>query len=317
MPPTMNRDLFAWLAEQDEEAPPPAYYAAQTEEFDEEAGELVLVGSLDATRSAEQAYDRERAERAKGLATLPRFRVALDEGAGQRKIGGDERVENFYGAIKRFNAYSIEENGFPIPAMHLKIVETMLSSLLEKIYGEDYERNIVRLLRKFHKDMFRSACFVCLPRRYGKTYITALVVAAYLYTQPGAAINVYSISRRTSSMFAMLVISDLLILGATRFPTKNVEIVEVENMYPGMGPLSRSTLRSYPASEEVSRSVRLWSGRDLLGRPLGPGTFSFASQLCPPRDDAGRLLCTIAPRTPPKKIRICTHLSGLKWNRVC
>ena len=245
----MGRDLFDIIFADDGD------HLMDMEGEEVEDDEFIIVSFLPFIKKTEEKFSRDRRAKKHKADPMPLYESVINERFKRAAdITGEERVENFYNAIKRYNQYSIDTFGHPIPAMHLKIMETMLTSLLQKMYGMEYERNLVKLLRKYHEEMFRTACFVCLPRRYGKTFITALVVAIYLYTQPGAKINVYSISRRTSSMFAAQVVNFLRILGGSNiyFKTKNQEEVTVENMYGKATSLGLSTLMSYPASEEVS-----------------------------------------------------------------
>lgn len=216
--------------------------------------DIAFAGFLEIQVEAFQMYESVRAE--KRAKVLPTAKDELMMGQAYRRasrLTGDEKRANFYKGLQTMNDHSMEMFGEPIPTEHLKIADNLVTTFLQKMYGKEFDRNLARLLRLYEMDMFRTCGFISMGRRTGKTYLISMIVAIYLYTQPAAKINVYSIGRRASSMFAAMVISHLLTLvgPGIEFRKKDQETITIVNMYGENSGYGLSTLNSYPDSDDV------------------------------------------------------------------
>ena len=144
------------------------------------------------------------------------------------RVGGDVTLENIYRELENLIVIERENNdGNDLPLRHREIFDTMTTSILPKIYKTDYEANITRLMKRFDKHYFREASLVCLPRRHGKTIISAIWCAVV-----GKAItitcNIYSSVFNQSQMFQDAVVKYLGLLGAN-FKSKKGKITIFNN----------------------------------------------------------------------------------------
>ena len=157
---------------------------------------------------------------------------------------GDKRIRALREAL-----YQLDELGFRRSSHQREFHEAFIGSCLPQIYGEDFDRNLVKILRENTLDEIRCEIMVCCPRRWGKTMAVALFAAAYLWTQPEAEIIIYSIAKRTSSMLSSKIYNMIVKLsgGDHCVVTHNQEDMVIINMHG-----NESVLHSYPAASRIS-----------------------------------------------------------------
>jgi hypothetical protein len=80
-----------------------------------------------------------------------------------------------------------------------------IGACLKKIYGKDLYRDLAQLLREYELDELRTDVIVTTPRRFGKTFGTALFVDGFLCTQGGMEVAIYSTGRRASRKMLALI----------------------------------------------------------------------------------------------------------------
>jgi len=157
---------------------------------------------------------------------------------------GDKRIRELRDALSQ-----LDHLGFMRSSHQREFHEAFIGACLPQIYGEDFDRNLVKILRENSLDEIRCEIMVCCPRRWGKTMAVALYAAAYLWTQPEAEIIIYSIAKRTSSMMSSKIYNMIVKLcgGEHCVVTHNQEDLVITNMHGG-----ESVLHSYPAASRIS-----------------------------------------------------------------
>ena len=157
---------------------------------------------------------------------------------------GDKRIRELRGALSQ-----LDQMGFLRSSHQREFHEAFIGACLPQIYGEDFDRNLVKILRENDLDEIRCEIMVCCPRRWGKTMAVALFSAAYLWTQPDAEIIVYSIAKRTSSMLSSKIYNMVVKLagGTHGISVHNQEELVLTNSCGG-----ESVLHSYPAASRIS-----------------------------------------------------------------
>ena len=157
---------------------------------------------------------------------------------------GDKRIRELRDALSQ-----LDQLGFMRSSHQREFHEAFIGACLPQIYGEDFDRNLVKILRENNMDEIRCEIMVCCPRRWGKTMAVALYAAAYLWTQPEAEIIIYSIAKRTSSMMSSKIYNMIVKLagGDHCVGTHKQEDLVITNMNGG-----ESVLHSYPAASRIS-----------------------------------------------------------------
>jgi hypothetical protein len=157
---------------------------------------------------------------------------------------GDKRIRGLREALSQ-----LDELGFRRSSHQREFHEAFIGACLPQIYGEDFDRNLVKILRENNLDEIRCEIMVCCPRRWGKTMAVALFAAAYMWTQPEAEIIIYSIAKRTSSMMSSKIYNMITKLagGDHCVVTHNQEDMVITNMHG-----NESVLHSYPAASRIS-----------------------------------------------------------------
>jgi hypothetical protein len=194
----------------------------------------------------EQQLQQKRREKA----CVPRkHEYYLPEFTRKIESNGDKRLRALRSALEH-----LDNLGFRRSAHQRQFHEAFIAACLPQIYGQDLEKNLVRILRENMMEEIRCEIMVCCPRRWGKTMAVALFAAAYLWTQPEAEVLIYSIAKRTSSMLMAKIYSMVVALsgGPHVVKRKNQEDMELINMYG-----KRSFCHSYPSASKISTTFPL------------------------------------------------------------
>jgi hypothetical protein len=99
----------------------------------------------------------------------------------------------------------LDERGFKRSKSQREFHKHYIAASLKKIFGNDLHRNLLRIMEMFKLKEIRSDVIVCTPRRWGKTFSVALYVAAYIWSQPGCEVSIYSTGRRASRKLLLLI----------------------------------------------------------------------------------------------------------------
>lgn len=210
---------------------------------------VVLADRLEPVIESCGAFEKTRVEMAKRYKPVDAKRYLLDPSYGMTaKRTGDQKLKDLCDAITRLNKMSVKEFGHPIPSTHLRIMQIIISSLLEKIYGDEFEARKPHLLKVFGVSFFRTCSFVSMFRRSGKSELVAMLIAAYAVTQPTSKTCIYSVGKRASASLANKIVNYILkLMGKDmKFIVKNDERILFTNQTGGVAEIC-----SYPANEEV------------------------------------------------------------------
>jgi hypothetical protein len=187
------------------------------------------------------ALKKKRSERS----SIPRkHEYQLSRYSRLLQSSGDKRIRALRSALEQ-----LDNMGFMRSAHQRQFHEAFIAACLPQIYGNDLEKNLVRILRENSMDEIRCEIMVCCPRRWGKTMAVALYAAAYLWSQPDAEVLIYSIAKRTSSMLMAKIYGMIVKLGGGTHVIKihNQEDLEIVNAYG-----QTSVCHSYPAASKIS-----------------------------------------------------------------
>ena len=160
-----------------------------------------------------------------------------------KKRTGRQRLDDLINALNKLDTL-----GYKRSNQQRMFHKAFIGAFLKKIYGKDLYKDLPELLRQYDLDELRTEVLVTTPRRFGKTFGTALFCAAVLCTLGGMEIAIYSTGRRASRKM-LLLISKLVIslMGNTScIKALNEEKLEVQGMHGEI-----ATCFSYPSKVQI------------------------------------------------------------------
>jgi len=168
--------------------------------------------------------------------------------------------------------------------------KAFVAACLPKIFGADLHKHANKIMRDFDLDDIRTDVIVCAIRRAGKTMAVALFSAAFILTQPGAEVSIYSTGLRTSRKLMALIwkIITTVTSGSSVITRYNATTLEVA--CGGM----RSSINSLPARVQIRLNPTPPPPSPLLQSFLHPLLFLLLSE-------GGMCACLlfIPPSSPP------------------
>lgn len=162
----------------------------------------------------------------------------------KKLTSGKQRLNDLIAALNKLDTL-----GFKRSNGQRLFHKAYIGACLKKIYGNDLYRDLAELLREYELDELRTDVIVTTPRRFGKTFGTALFVAAFLCTQPGIEVAIYSTGRRASRKMLALIykIVTRLMGSESCIHSYNEEKLAVKGIHGAI-----STCFSYPSKVQIS-----------------------------------------------------------------
>jgi hypothetical protein len=158
-------------------------------------------------------------------------------------LSPDERLESLIASLNKLDTL-----GYKRSAQQKLFHKSFIVASLKHIYGREIHRHVGKLMRKFDINELRPDVIVCAIRRAGKTFAVALYVAAFILTQPGVEINVYSTAKRASRKMQALIWKIVVTLAGT---PAVVQVYNQEELIVTCGNTT-SKVNSLPSSVEIS-----------------------------------------------------------------
>lgn len=140
---------------------------------------------------------------------------------------------------------------WPRSASQIQFHEEYTKGMLGKIYGEDLIQNIEYLMERYKITELKNYQIITAPRRFGKTTSVAMIVAAFILSQPGRKVVIFSPSRRASTSLLELIktMVDHVVGDKQRIVVANTERFVVESIWGVV-----SEVVSLPNNVKISRS---------------------------------------------------------------
>lgn len=128
-----------------------------------------------------------------GEKTGPRGRLFAQVGpsSNRQDCEGDRRLRQ----IEKY----LYSSGYKLTLDQQTFARKYVDACLPLIYGKEWSSHSVRVMRERGIDKMMSDVMVICPRRFGKTFVVALFLAALCAVVPGITIAVFSTGRRASS----------------------------------------------------------------------------------------------------------------------
>lgn len=123
----------------------------------------------------------------------PRDRLLAQVGPKENRqvCEGDRRLR----LIEQY----LYSSGYKLTLDQQTFARKYVDACLPLIYGKEWSSNSVRVMRERGIDKMMSDVMVICPRRFGKTFVVALFLAALCSAVPGITVAVFSTGRRASS----------------------------------------------------------------------------------------------------------------------
>jgi len=201
---------------------------------------------------AREALEENERAASLSLAIQPRFeqyrltttqQTVWGSGNTTTNLSPKERLDALLGALEK-----LDGKGFQRSAQQKTFHKAFVVASLKHIYGRDLHRHVYELLERFHVNEIRPDVIVCAIRRAGKTFAVALFAAAFISTQPGVELVVYSTAKRASRKLQALIYKMVTTLA------DGPEVVEVFNQEELVVKCGNTTSKviSLPSSVEIS-----------------------------------------------------------------
>lgn len=154
-------------------------------------------------------------------------------------IPPQERLANLLNALD-----TLDTLGYQRSATQKQFHRAFILAVLKQIYGADIHRHVGELMERFKVSEIRPDVIICAIRRAGKTFAVALFAAAYILTQPGVILNIYSTCMKTAQNLQALIFKMVVALTKTnsviRAYNKNELVVECHGTTSKVNSLSSS-----------------------------------------------------------------------------
>lgn len=141
-----------------------------------------------------EIYKKEYKQKLADSHLIPIWKKYTKEFSLTTKIGGDQRLQKLYDQLAFY------DTKYQRSQQQIVFHQAFIASCLRNIYRDEFSANFLRILQENELTEARQEVFICCPRRFGKTFAVGLFCAAYLLTQPGQKICIFSPSRRQSKM---------------------------------------------------------------------------------------------------------------------
>ena len=166
------------------------------------------------------------------------------------RVDGDKRLKRLHDTLNAF-----DEKGYRRSSGQKLFHKAFICASLKKIYGDDLDRNLVRLMKEYDLDELKNDVIVCTPRRFGKTTAVALFVAAYLISQPAAEISIYSTGRRASQLILLLIYRLVLTYYYQSGMDAGIQVFNQEQLRIRGCGIDPSSVRSYPSKVSIGEPL--------------------------------------------------------------
>lgn len=180
-----------------------------------------------------------------------RKRAKLGEGYEPGVAEGVARLEAF-----RDNLALLGERYMKLSKLQARIANNFMHAGLEAIVGcDNYNANPELFMQLSGKTDLRYLTAVVMPRRFGKSTVASMYVAAVLLSVPNIAIGIFSPARRASSSLLGMIKAALESAGVRRdgrIVTENQETVVIRGTR-GAGDVR--TVNSYPSCVRTLKGV--------------------------------------------------------------
>ena len=108
---------------------------------------------------------------------------------------GDRRLSEI-----RENLAFLDRNGHERSPQQCELQEAMLMASARLIYKGEFDENVERFMNANGWEKLYQEVLIGTPRRFGKTYSTAMLACVLLLALPGVKICIYSTGKSTAAM---------------------------------------------------------------------------------------------------------------------
>jgi hypothetical protein len=100
----------------------------------------------------------------------------------------------------------LSNTGFSRSADQVNFHEHFIQACLPLIFGDEWDKNSVRVMKQFKITELKSEVLCMTPRRFGKSWAIAMFVIAMMLAVPGVKLAVFSPGKRASDSLMKLVL---------------------------------------------------------------------------------------------------------------
>lgn len=127
----------------------------------------------------------------------------------------------------------------------------MIASFLRIIYGEDFEKQKHRVMKKYQFETRKQQVLICAPRRMGKTFATAFITIVMCVVMSDIEVSIFSPGKRQSVALMGVIVKFMENLGVgDRKVSRNEEKLTVRSLDGG-----QSKINAYPSAVKTLKGV--------------------------------------------------------------
>lgn len=161
---------------------------------------------------------------------------------------GWQRLRHVYKLLDKFD----NMEGFRRNLMQRKAHENYIQASLRIIMGKDFVNNVGRLRQMYRLKHLRQEALVAAPRRFGKTFSTAMFCAVMMIAIGLVTIACFSTGRRASRAFLLTVHKMLEALGCgSQIKEFNEESMTLVDKHDST---DKRTIKSFPSRPQIESS---------------------------------------------------------------
>jgi len=107
--------------------------------------------------------------------------------------------------ILRSTLFHFDASGYQRSYHQRLFHDSMTAACIRHIYKDEFAGNFLKILEENNWSDARQEVMICCPRRFGKTWATAMFVMAYVWAIPNSEVCIFSPSRRQSEKMLELI----------------------------------------------------------------------------------------------------------------
>jgi hypothetical protein len=160
---------------------------------------------------------------------------------------GDKRLANI-----REMLHWLDENGHERSPQQCELQEAFLKATARIIYKNEFDDNVERIMMANAWEKLYQEVLIGTPRRFGKTYSTAMYATVFMLAVPDCKVCIYSTGKNTAAMVLDHIrtfFRELPCYADFTIITDNEKVLQIA---PRDNPLDRRVVKSFTSNPKMS-----------------------------------------------------------------
>lgn len=210
-----------------------------------DAGEVAILGSCNWTKEHAIKQEAKLVKQKEKENDIHMKWEYYTERLDIKEVDSWKKLRNLEKLLDRF-----DDLGYRRSRHQREFHRAFIIASLRKIFKDDLNRHMVKLLKEFGISEIRPDVIVCTPRRYGKTTGVGMYSSAWIKSQMGTIVSIYSTGRRASRKLLALIYNMIVKLDGGS--SENIPIYNQEALFYRFPDGTMSECWSYPSNVSIS-----------------------------------------------------------------